>query len=363
MANVVLIYSRTNSKQTFDSKHEKREDEPFDKTVTKVTTVPNIDETYTKPNQALDSKQEKNENEPFDKIANTVTTLAIVPYIDETHSKVIPSLKPKQKKKLNTFFDKIVTNVRIDFTNKEIQDIQKAIHEMSERIIASVNTQGIFSVARSMADRTAVWKFDKKRGEHFLEFDFLAVLEYSVEHYSCSEEQNDSCPGCIDLEIVPAKLERLRKCYIIDRAYDDVEDRFVFNQLFFHEINLCLASFCHCFSVTSDKFTYAITFQSTPSEHEHGCDRCTISMPTGALSMNTYGSTDPSACSMILIWTSKAKRLSAPDKFLLHEPQQITRFPIYVDFLPALESRKTKASGDGYEHDYFIVPKHCNADA
>ena len=84
-------------------------------------------------------------------------------------------------------------------------------------------------------------------------------------------------------------------------------------------------------------------------------------MPTGTLSVNTCVSVGRD-CSMILQWTSKAKNLSAPDKLLFSEPQQITSLPIYVDFLPALESLKPKASGagDGYEHDYFIVPKTCN---
>ena len=63
---------------------------------------------------------------------------------------------------------------------------------------------------------------------------------------------------------------------------------------------------------------------------------------------------------MILLWTSKAKSLSAPDECLPQEPQQITRLPIYVVFLPALGSLKPKASGDGSEHVYFIVSKRCN---
>ena len=89
-------------------------------------------------------------------------------------------------------------------------------------------------------------------------------------------------------------------------------------------------------------------------------------MPTGTLSVNTeipVNHVVPSGldnCSLICQWTSKANSLSATDNLLLQEPQQLTSFPKRVDFLSALESLKPKPSGDGYDHDYFIVPKHCN---
>ena len=85
-------------------------------------------------------------------------------------------------------------------------------------------------------------------------------------------------------------------------------------------------------------------------------------MPTGTISVNALQrigpgayNTSPTVCSMILLWTSKSA-----DSDCLQKPHQLTRLPIYVDFLPALESLKPKLSGDGYEHNFFVVPKRCN---
>ena len=88
-------------------------------------------------------------------------------------------------------------------------------------------------------------------------------------------------------------------------------------------------------------------------------------MPTGTLHVNTKISIYPSSkgpndCSLIFQWTSKTNTLSAPDRWLLQKPQPISSLPIYVDFLPALESLKPNSSGPGDEQDYFIVPKTCN---
>ena len=88
-------------------------------------------------------------------------------------------------------------------------------------------------------------------------------------------------------------------------------------------------------------------------------------MPTGTLHVNTevniikHGD-GPNQCSLAFQWTSKARSLSALDEQLLQKIQPISSLPIYVDFLPALESRKPTPSGNGDQHVYFIVPKHCN---
>ena len=88
--------------------------------------------------------------------------------------------------------------------------------------------------------------------------------------------------------------------------------------------------------------------------------------PTGTLSVNTNKAVDislfsvgPNKCSLVLKWTSKTKSLLAPDK-LLQQKQPIISMPIYIDFLPAIESLKPTSPGDGYTHDYFAVPKKCN---
>ena len=68
-----------------------------------------------------------------------------------------------------------------------------------------------------------------------------------------------------------------------------------------------------------------------------------MDMPTGTLYVNTeidiyQRINGPNNCSLIFQWISKTKTLSAPDDLLLQKPQPISSLPIYVDFLPALES-------------------------
>ena len=55
---------------------------------------------------------------------------------------------PKQREKLGEFFQHIMSNLQVDLTNKEIQDIQAAVYTMLERIKARVNNRGIFQIAR-----------------------------------------------------------------------------------------------------------------------------------------------------------------------------------------------------------------------
>lgn len=276
--------------------------------------------------------------------------------------------------RLNRIFDKIIANVSIDFTSQEIQDIQMAINIMLERIVAKVNDRGKFKIARiqpvgSMADKTSIWKFDKEREEHFLEFDNLAVLENYVQYYSHMEEK---CAGCIELTNAPVKLKRLTQPYFICNQYSSeyILETGLFNELFLNEINKCLSLLCDCLSITFHKrfLQYQqIKFQDNAAKCEHGGDRCTIDMPTGTLSVSTSIFVDrscfnsgPSKCSLVFLWLSKVHSLSAPDRRFLNELQQIDTLPIYVDFLPALESMKPLTSGEGYGHEYFIVPKRCN---
>ena len=106
-----------------------------------------------------------------------------------------------------------------------------------------------------------------------------------------------------------------------------------------------------------------ISFQQSPMRH--GCEICTVKTPTGTLSVNTTvinegGWSSPNNCSLILQWTSSVNSLSAPDRLLLHKSFQISSLPIFIDFLPALESLKPTTSGAVDSHDFFIVPKGCN---
>ena len=139
-------------------------------------------------------------------------------------------------------------------------------------------------------------------------------------------------------------------------------------KLFLVEKNRCLASLCGCLQVrcNEDDGRYNILIRPSSVEHEDCCYECCVDMPTGTLHVNTeitigLNFPGPNKCSLAFKWTSKTKSLSAPDKWLLGEPQPISSLPIYVDFLPALESLKSTSSIARDEHDFFIVPKHCNA--
>ena len=188
------------------------------------------------------------------------------------------TLAPEQKQKLNEYFDNLVNNFSIDFNNQEIQDIQTAVHGMLERVVDRVNERCVFSIARiqpagSMADKTSIWKYDCLREEQFIKFDFLAVLENSVENCCSAAEKNECheqhrCPGCIKLVKVFVKLKRLRICYDRDNEYmynaQTIEKIKVLIGLFVRELNRCLASSCDCLSVTFSDDEYndlIITFK------------------------------------------------------------------------------------------------------
>ena len=140
------------------------------------------------------------------------------------------------------------------------------------------------------------------------------------------------------------------------------------SDLFLNKINYCLTSSCDCLSLQYDKNQdgfYNILLRPSSLEHNHGCGECTVDMSTGTLHVNTeiniyQGSHGPNHCSLIFQWISNTKTLSAFYTLLLQRPKPISSLPIYVDFLPALESLKPTSPGLEDEHDYFIVPKSCN---
>ena len=60
-----------------------------------------------------------------------------------------------------------MSNLQVDLTNKEIQDIQAAVYTMLERIKARVDNRGIFQIARivpggSLAEKTILWKYSSR---------------------------------------------------------------------------------------------------------------------------------------------------------------------------------------------------------
>ena len=96
--------------------------------------------------------------------------------------------------------------------------MQDAVYKMLERVENRINERAVFSIARieragSMADKTSIWKFDRMR-KPFIEFDFLGILEHSIEYYS-RWFQEQRCPGCIELVKAPVDLEQVRSLYDI----------------------------------------------------------------------------------------------------------------------------------------------------
>ena len=297
--------------------------------------------------------------------------------IDQTDNEQIINnpLNEEQKKKLESFFQHIILNAPLDYTSQEIEDIQYAIHEMLERIMTRVNNRGVLNITRivptgSMSEKTATWKYDKDEKEPYLEFDNLAVLKASVRQYE-DYSAYSRCPGCINISNPPVELTPLAQ-HELDlmrkrwkNSKTDCINKDMINDIFLYEINNCLTSSCDCLTVHTEEMSYS--FHQSSLNTKYGCDKCAVDMPTGILSVNTdkavvfgewpgYG---PNKCSLILKWTSKTNSLLAPDK-LLQQKQPIISMPIYIDFLPAMESLKPTSPGTGYTHDNFIVPKNCN---
>ena len=281
-------------------------------------------------------------------------------------------LESVQREKLEEFFHHITSTTPVDYTNQEIKDIQNAVSIMLERIRTRVNRAGIFNISRivpsgSAVEKTSLWKF--RNGNHYLEFDFLALLNNSIKE--CEKQTSQKhCQGCIEIVNPPLELKRIRQYYSRECEFsaETLKMRRVISNLFLIEINCCLTSSCYCLSlqcVTEDGGYYKISLRPSPVEHNHGCSECTVDMPTGTLHVNTeinihQFSSGPNKGSLIFQWISKTKSLSAPDELLLQKSQPISSLSIYVDFLPALESLKPTSPGAGDEHDFFIVPKSCN---
>ena len=279
-----------------------------------------------------------------------------------------PGITTYQQRALTGIFQHIISNASVDFENNELQDIQKAVFIMLTRLKKRVNSRGIFTIANivptgSMEEKTSLWKF---LNYCYLEFDFLANLESSIKQCKSLFARN-GC-GCIKIVNPPVKYKHLAQYYNREDGFDaeTIKDKEVISDLFLKEINHCVTSSCDCLSLKWDigrSGGYNISFQPESLESQsHGCDACTVDMTSGTLSVNkdiTNDRASPNKCSLILLWTSKARSLLAPDELLLRK-REITSLPIHVDFLPALESLKPTPCGVGDEHDYFVVPKGCN---
>ena len=67
----------------------------------------------------------------------------------------------------------------------------------------------------------------------------------------------------------------------------------------------------------------------------------------------------PASCSLIFQWKSKSESLYAPDIYFT-QTKQIKILPIFIDLLPAFESRQSHMSERGHEYKTFRIPKRCN---
>ena len=298
-------------------------------------------------------------------------------------SKTAPH-KYEQRSKINYFCDTIATAASVDYTNNELNDIRVAVDTMLQTIVTRVNKRGVFNVAGiqaggSMAEKTSIWKYhwDKEEADRdrfdrpFIEFDYLAVLAGSAEDI-CVQ----ACPGCIKLTRTPVNLEELDKFYSRKDGYtaETLKDKSVLNELFWHEINGCLTSLCDCLTFNNKrmewKFNRQLAFQRASANQTPFCDKCSVTMSTGILRAGIIPTNqmfpDLDDCSLVFLWTSKANSVFAPDKLLLRTPQQLASLLLYVDFLPALESREETSTDEetsdekGHEHGHFAVPKQCN---
>ena len=277
-------------------------------------------------------------------------------------------LKAEQNAKLDEFFQNIISKASLDFTNKELKDLEQAVYTMLERIRTRVNERGIFNIARivksgSMAEQSSLWKHDYV-GKQFLEFDCLAVLGNIVDQCEDQSARNN-CLGCITILNPPVQLEHLRQYYQEEDRYnaDALKYKRRISELFLNEINFCLTLSCDCLSLDNGQFD--LSFLSTSVDLKNGCRLCTVNMPTGTLKVNTESLIDKdftglARCSLVFLWTSKAQSLSTRDDWLLQEPKIITSLPIEVDFLPALESLRPDQADSDNQHDFFVLPKHCN---
>ena len=289
-------------------------------------------------------------------------------------------------KRLNTFFDVIVNNVGLDYRNAEVQDIQSAVLEMLNRTVKTLSERGIFNISRiqsvgGMAEKTSLWKsnpskiwnVDTKR-LRYIEFDFLAVID-KTSHI------DDQCSGCVCVDGKVVSEDILRKYGYVDGKVgggDIYNTADTTDDMFKAELNSSVVSSCGCFRLMkgvpehSPGLPSYYSFVSTSSSQNlSGCDRCTVTMPTGHLQIATSitnhtdhtkpSDSDPSsaACSLVFMWISYANSLFAPDEETLQNIHLCNQLPIFVDFLPAIEQFTISDDWD-LQHFGFLVPKHCS---
>ena len=277
-----------------------------------------------------------------------------------------PELDEARKAKLNEILEEIHTKASIDYSLQEMKDIQTAVRTMLERVVERVNKRGLFKISRivpvgSMVEKTAVWKYNYLSGEIHTEFDYLGVLD-------CPRDilhRDQKCGQCVRLGEMLVKRNDLYEYENFPIRYNN--DRKRSDHIFWREINTCLGSDCDCFSITLDEneeLYWSLTYKlAEDCDPDYRCDKCVVEMPSGILRVNhsvSVGRAQVADCSLVFRWTSKVNTLSAYDKRLQEEAKESNSLTIHVDFLPAVEVLKSGTDTAAREHDFFLVPKHCN---
>ena len=292
-------------------------------------------------------------------------------------------LQSDQKMKLNDLFNYIASKASIDYTNIEMLDVQAAVCALLSRIAMRINERGIFNISGlklcgSQAEQSAVWKVNTDTGQTYTEYDFLAILEDSVQ-----SKTDQPCAGCLQVERTPAKLVELKRYHSRPTAFAEMteaslESPSIMNNLFWQELTWCLTSSCLCLQVEyydmeginhkNDVFGGIYTgvkFEHSEKDHACvGCRHCVVEMETGKLSVNTsivvdQTSNTPAKCSLIFLWTSRTGHISTPDRLLTCK-QQVRYLPIYIDFLPALRLKDINPISYENTCERLIVAKRCS---
>ena len=288
----------------------------------------------------------------------------------------------RDRKRLRVFFEDILEKASIDYSNKEIQDIQTAVLVLLYEIVNKMNERGLFKISRiepcgSMAEKTSLWKTQNKNGiagnttsSKYMEFDFLAVLE-KPDNIKIEE----ACAGCMRISGSQTNFQLLHRCGYSNLVrkgllYDaNLNNPLPIDQLFKRELSSCVISFCNCLSVRDDKQPNRRSLPDffivpTSDQFQTGCHKCSVSTDSGDLKIATWilmGSSDGAVDngSLALNWESKSMNLSAPVGYTLHLNKNLKRFPIYIDFLPAIETLQRSRRGRKGEQKCFIVSKRC----
>ena len=257
---------------------------------------------------------------------------------------------------LSKFYCDIVAKAAVDHSNPEIQDIKSAVEELLNRLISGdIDMDYVYydefqstlkfrcsylQPCGSMAEETALWKSVKRQGResHFIEFDFLVVLD-NQRHV---------------VNIGPGRCKGCRKIYIGDHAVwnDGFVDAFL--TALYSRIN----AMCNCH----------VDSNATSSENDNHdsrpCDQCRVDKTSGYLQIakvanfTKWNVKRSEHCSIVLFWTSHTDSLLAPNIGTLQLTERIKRLVIRVDILPAFEI-PGNGDGDQTEIKRFVIPKEC----